>query len=83
MRRPLILIIILIISFSQSEISSPNALNSVIYPLLFVSALLLLIIILARSFTNKRKSNLEVNDGGDAYYLSGKNGGDSGDGGGD
>lgn len=84
MRRPLLLIIILALSFSQIEIQSPNVFAGVIFPLLFVSAFLLLIIILARRFDNNRKSTFDTNDGGNAYYIGGKNGGGvSGDGGGD
>lgn len=84
MRRPLLLIIILVLSFSQTDLGSPNPLAGVIFPLLFVSSLLLLMILFSRRFSKNRNHNINADDGGNAYFLSGKSGrGDSGDGGGD
>ena len=83
MRRPLLLIIILVLSFSQTDLGSPNPLAGVIFPLLFVSSLLLLMILIARRFEKNRSHNMNADDGGNAYFLSGKSGGDSGDASGD
>lgn len=88
MRRPILLLIIMAISYSQSEIMSPDTIKGVMFPLLFVFSLLLLLIWLARRFDRNRKHDLNMDDGGNAYFISGKNNdrdlGDSGgDGGGD
>jgi hypothetical protein len=84
MRRPILLLIIMAIAFSQSEIMSPDIIKGVMFPLLFVSSLLLLIIWFARRFNRNRKHDLNTDDGGNAYFLSGKNNDkDLGDGGGD
>lgn len=84
MRRPILLLIIMAISYSQSEIISPNILKGVVFPLLFVSSLLLLLIWFARRFDKTRKHDFNTDDGGNAYYLSGRNNDkDLGDSGGD
>lgn len=88
MRRPILLLIIMAIAYSQSEIMSSDIIKGVMFPLLFVFSLLLLLIWFARRFDRNRKHDLNTDDGGNAYFLSGKNNdrdlGDSGgDGGGD
>lgn len=84
MRRPILLLIIMAIAYSQSELMSPDIVKGVMFPLLFVSSLLLLLIWLARRFDRNRKHDLKTDDGGNAYFLSSKNNDrDFGDGGGD
>jgi hypothetical protein len=84
MRRPILLLIIMAIAYSQSEIMSPDMLKGMLFPLLFVFSLLLLLIWFARRFDRDRKHDLNTDDGNNAYFLSGKNSkGDSGDSGGD
>ena len=82
MRRPILLLIIMAASFSQSDIGSPNVLSGVIYPLLFAAATLTLLLwLIHRSRKPHRDgSNGKSVDGGSTY--SGKNA-DSGDAGGD
>ena len=87
MRRPILLLIIIAISYSQSEIMSPDIIKGVMFPLLFASTFVLLLIWIARRFNRNRNHDLNTDDGGNAYFLSGKNNdrdlGDSdGDGGG-
>lgn len=84
MRRPILLLIIMAIAYSQSELMSPYIVKGVMFPLLFVFSLLLLLIWFARRFDRNRKHDLKTDDGGNAYFLSGKNNDrDFGDGGGD
>lgn len=84
MRRPNLLLIIMAIAYSQSEITSPDIIRGMIFPLLFVSTLLLLLIWFARRFDRSRKHDFNADDGGNAYFLNGKNNdGDLGDSGGD
>ncbi len=88
MRRPILLLIIMAIAYSQSEIMSPDILKGVMFPLLFVLSLLLLLIWFVRRFDKNRRHDFNTDDGGSAYFLNGKNNdrdlGDSGgEGGGD
>lgn len=84
MRRPILLLIIMAISFSQSEFGSLYVFTGVIFPLLFASSFLLLIIFFLRRFDKNRKHESNADDGGIAYFLSGKNNDrDLGDGGSD
>jgi hypothetical protein len=84
MYKAILLLIIMTISYCQSEIMSPDIIKGVVFPLLFVLSLLLLLIWFVRRFDKNRKHDLNTDDGGNAYFLNGKNNdGDSGDGGGD
>lgn len=88
MRRPILLLIIMAISYSQSEIMSPDIIKGVMFPLLFSAALLILLIWLIRRSHSNRRGDGGSGDSGDGFYSSGKNNdrdvGDSGgDGGGD
>ena len=84
MRRPILLLIIMAIAYSQSEITSPDIIRGMLFPLLFSAAFLILLIWLVRRFSNSRKHDSYKDDGSHAYFLSGKdNKGDSGDSGGD
>ena len=84
MRRPILLLIIMALAFSQSEITSPDIINGMLFPLLFCAALLILIIWLVRRFIHSRNHDSNTDDGTHAYFLSGKdNKRDSGDNGGD
>ena len=87
MRRPILLLIIMAISFSQIEITSQDTLKGVIFPLLFSAVLLILIIWLVRQFHSNRSGD-GLGDSGGGYFVGGKNSerdsGDSvGDGGGE
>jgi len=63
---------------------SPDIIKGVLFPLLFVFSLLLLLIWFARRLDRNRKHDLNTDDGGNAYFLSGKNNDkDLGDSGGD
>ncbi|WP_331347121.1 hypothetical protein [Cellvibrio sp. UBA7661] len=73
MRRPILLLIIMAIAFSQSEIMSPSTIKGVAFPLLFVFSLLLLLIWFVRRFSKNRKHDLNTDDGGNAYFPIGKN----------
>lgn len=78
-----LLIIVLVFSFFQSEIMSPDPLKGIIFPLIFVISLLLLLIWFVRRSDKNRNGDGGSGDGGNAYYLSGKNSdADAGDGGG-
>ena len=84
MRRPILLLIIMAISFSQIEITSQDTLKGVIFPLLFSAALLILIIWLVRQFHSNRSGDGGSGDSGGGYFVGGKNSDrDSGDSGGD
>jgi uncharacterized membrane protein YgcG len=87
MRRPILLLIIMAIAFSQSEIMSPDIIKGVMFPLLFSAALLILLIwLIRRSHSNRRGDGGSGDFSGD-FYSSGKSndrdlGDDGGDGGG-
>jgi uncharacterized membrane protein YgcG len=88
MRRPILLLIIMAIAYSQSEIMSPNIINGVMFPLLFSAALLILFIWLIRRSHSNRRGDGGSGDSGGGFYSRGKDNdrdlGDSGgDGGGD
>lgn len=88
MRRPILLLIIMAIAYSQSEIMSPNILKGVMFPLLFSAALLIFLIWLVRRSDRSRRGDGGSGDSGGGFYSSGKSNdrdwGDSGgDGGGD
>ncbi len=84
MYKAILLLITMGISYSQSEIMSSDTLEGVVFPLLFVLSFFLLLIWFVRRFDRTRKHDLNTDDGGNAYFLNGKNNdGDSGDGGGD
>ncbi|WP_049630831.1 hypothetical protein [Cellvibrio sp. pealriver] len=84
MRRPILLLIIMAIAFSQSDILSPNILNGVLFPLLFSAALLVLLIWLIGRSRGNRRGDGGSGDAGGGYYYGGKSGdGGSGDAGGD
>ena len=88
MRRPILLLIIMAIALSQSEIMSPDIIKGVMFPLLFSAALLILLIWLIRRSHSNRRGDGGTDDFGGSYYSSGKSNdrdlGDSGgDGGGD
>lgn len=73
MLSPILLLIIMAIAFSQSEIMSPGTIKGQAFPLLFVLSLLLLLMWFARRFDRNRKHDLNTDDGGNAYFLIGKN----------
>lgn len=84
MRRPILLLIIMAISYSQSEIMSPDIIKGVLFPLLFSAALLILLIWLIRRFHSNRRGDGGSGDFGSGFFGSGKNNDrDLGDGGGD
>lgn len=84
MRRPILLLIIMAIAFSQSDILSTNILNGVLFPLLFAAALLVLLIWLISRSRSNRRGDEGSGDTGGGYYYGGKSGdGGSGDAGGD
>lgn len=83
MYKAILLLITMGISYSQSEIMSSDILAGLVFPLLFLFSLLLLLIWFIRRFDKNRKHDLNTDDGGNAYFLNGKNNdGDLGDGGG-
>jgi hypothetical protein len=51
-------------AFTQSDLQSPNALAGILFPLVFVSAFLLIIIILVREFNKNRAIRLNKNNKG-------------------
>lgn len=73
MRRSLLLIIIAILSATQTNLASPNLLAGTLYPLAFVSAIILLVTIFVVegrrklvsgiNKNNKAGSNLGTNEG--------------------
>jgi len=67
MRRPILLQIIMAITFSQCEIMSPDPIKGVRFPLLFVSSLLLPVLWFARRFDKYREHDFSTNNGGNAY----------------
>lgn len=76
MRRPILLLIIMAIAFSQSDILSPNILNGVLFPLLFSAAILVLLIwLIGRSRSNRRGDGGSGDTGG-GYYYGGRSGDD-------
>jgi hypothetical protein len=83
MRRPILLLIIMAIAYSQSEIMSPDIIKGMVFPLLFSAALLILLIWLVRRSHSNRRGDGD-SDGFDGGFLGGgkNNDGDSGDGGG-
>lgn len=88
MRRPILLLIIMAIAYSQSELMSPDILKGVMFPLLFAATLLMLLIWLIRRPDRSRRGDGGSGDSGGGFYSSGKDNdrdlGDSGgDGGGD
>lgn len=85
MRRPILLLIIMAISYSQSEIMSPDIIKGVLFPLLFCAALLILLIWLVRRFhSNHRRGDGGSDDFSGSFLGGGKNNDrDLGDGGGD
>ncbi len=88
MRRPILLLIIMAIAYSQSELMSPDILKGVMFPLLFAATLLMLLIWLIRRSDRSRRGDGGSGDSGGGFYSSGKDNdrdlGDSGgDGGGD
>jgi hypothetical protein len=72
MRRPLLLISILILSYTQSDLLSPNPVASTLFPLISVSAFFLLIIILIRRLNKTRARNPNKNEIGGAYLEMNK-----------
>ncbi|HCS63809.1 MAG TPA: hypothetical protein DIW64_06805 [Cellvibrio sp.] len=85
MRRPILLLIIMAISYSQSELMSPDIIKGVLFPLLFCAALLILLIWLVRRFhSNHRRGDGGSDDFSGGFFGGGKNNDrDLGDGGGD
>lgn len=82
MYKAILLLITMVISYSQSEIMSSDILEGVVFPLVFMLSLLLLLIWFIRRFDKNRKHDLNTDDGGNAYFLNAKNNdGDLGDGG--
>lgn len=83
MRRPILLLIIMAIAYSQSEIMSPDIINGVVFPLLFCATLLILLIWFIRRSHSNRRGDGGSRDSGDGYYSSGKDNdkdfGDSGE----
>jgi uncharacterized membrane protein YgcG len=83
MRRPILLLIIMAISFSQSEIMSPSIIKGVMLPLLFAGTLLMLLIWLVRRSDRNRRGDGDSGDYGGGFFGGGKsNDRDLGDGGG-
>lgn len=64
MRRPILLLIIMAIAYSQSEIMSPDIIKGVVFPLLFSAALLILLIWLIRRFHSNRRGDVGSEDFG-------------------
>ncbi|MDR7090453.1 hypothetical protein [Cellvibrio fibrivorans] len=84
MRRPILLLIIMAIAYSQSELMSQDIVKGVMFPLLFSAALLILLIWLVRRFHSNRRGDGGSGDSGDVFHSSGKSSDrDLGDGGGD
>ncbi|MDO8342362.1 MAG: hypothetical protein Q7T48_04125 [Cellvibrio sp.] len=84
MRRPILLLIIMAIAYSQSEIMSPDIIKGVLFPLLFCAALLILLIwLIRRSHSNRRGDGGSDDSGGGVYSDEKSNGRDLGDSGGD
>jgi len=84
MRRPILLLIVMAISYSQSEIMSSDIIKGVMFPLLFSAALLILLIWLVRRSDKSRRDDVGSGDSGVGFYSGGKsNDRDLGDSGGD
>lgn len=84
MRRPILLLIIMAISFSQSEIMSPDIIKGVLFPLLFCAALLILLIWLIRRSHSNRRGDGGTDDFSGGFFGGGKNNDrDLGEGGGE
>lgn len=73
MRRPILLLIIIAISYSQSEIMSPDIIKGVMFPLLFSAALLILLIWLIRRSDRNRRGDGGSGDSGGGFFSRGKN----------
>lgn len=72
MRRPVLILIIMAVSFSLSDIHSPNPINGVIFPLLFAAACLILLLWSIRRFHSGPPANKNTRDAGNAFFLQGK-----------
>ena len=73
MRRPLLIIIIMLVSFLLSDIQSTSAITGVIFPLLFAAATLTFILWLLRRSHQKNIASNGADDGGSTYLINGKN----------
>lgn len=73
MPRPILLLVIMAISFSQSEIMSPSIIKGVMFPLLFAGTLLMLLIWFLRQSDRNRRGDEESGDYGGEFFGGGKN----------
>ena len=71
MRRPILLLIIMAIAYSQSEITSPDIIRGMLFPLLFSAAFLILLIWLVRRFHSNRRGDGGSDDFGGGFLGGG------------
>lgn len=73
MRRPVLIIIIMAVSFFLSDIHSSNVIKSIMFPLLLAAASLVLCLWVIRQFQPNQSGNKTAINDSNSLLISGKN----------